>query len=310
MNIVQNPAISVVVPVFNSEGTLEEVFSRTSQVLESMAKSFELIFVDDGSKDRSWEVLQEIKEKDPEHITAISLHQNFGQHNATVCGLTFARGDLIITLDDDLQHAPEDISKLLETLKKEDPDIVYGIFRSKKHSWLRNFWSKSIKTASKSLLKGTGKGSSFRLMKKEIVDKLLEHTVHFVFIDQLLLWHTSNIAFVEVEHHKRREKKSGYSARKLFSLATDITYFYTNIPLKLMVYGGLFVSLFFFLFGLRYILQKLFFHVSVPGYASLIVTIMFSTGIIVFSLGIIGGYLSRIYMMQNKRPTFTIKKIL
>jgi len=159
-------------------------------------------------------------------------------------------------------------------------------------------------------MEGTGKGSSLRLIKKEIIGKLLEHTIHFVFIDQLLLWHTNDIAFVEVEHHKRRLKKSGYTTKKLFMLVSDLTYFYTNIPLKLMVWSGLVMSFVFFLFGIRFILQKWLFNVTVPGYTSTIVTILFSTGIIVFSLGIIGGYLSRIYMVQNKKPPFTIKKVL
>jgi glycosyltransferase involved in cell wall biosynthesis len=238
------------------------------------------------------------------------LHRNYGQHNATICGFSFAQGEVVITIDDDLQHPPEEIPKLVEKFKEDDADIVYGIFGKKQHSRLRNAGSRSVQKTSKLFLKGTGKGSSFRLIKKEIVGKLLEHAIHFVFIDQLLLWHTNDFDFVEVEHHKRRVKTSGYTTKKLFMLVTDLTYFYTNIPLKLMVYGGMLMSLIFFLFGLKFIVQKLLFNVSVPGYTSTIVTILFSTGIIVFSLGIIGGYLSRIYMVQSKKPPFTVKKVL
>lgn len=304
------PKYSVVVPVYNSEDTLEELFSRTKAVFDRLGAAFEFIFVEDCGADDSWAILKKLKEDHPDMVTAIKLHRNYGQHNATICGFSFIRGEVVITIDDDLQHPPEEILKLIEEYDESDVDIVYGIFNKKQHSKLRNMGSRSIKKTSKLLLKGTGKGSSFRLIKKEIVDKLLDHNIHFVFIDQLLLWHTNDFAFIEVEHHKRRVKKSGYTAKKLFTLTTDLIYFYTNIPLKLMVYGGMVMSLIFFLLGLRFILQKWLFNVTVPGYTSTIVTILFSTGIIVFSLGIIGGYLSRIYMVQSKKPPFTIKKVL
>ena len=310
MIIVQTPTFSVVVPVYNSEETLEELFLRSKAVFDGMDASFEFIFVEDCGRDNSWGALQQLKKEHPDLITAIKLHRNYGQHNATICGMGFARGDMVITLDDDLQHPPEEIPKLIEKQKETDADLTYGIFRKKQHSKIRNMGSRSARATSKMLYEGTGKGSSFRLLKKEIVDSLLEHTLHFVFIDQLLLWHTSDLAFVEVEHHKRKVQRSGYTTKKLLALVTDLTYFYTNIPLKLMVWGGLLMSLVFFLFGLRFILQKWLFNVTVPGYTSTIVVILFSTGIIVFSLGIIGGYLSRIYMVQSKKPPFTIKKVI
>lgn len=304
------PRYSVVVPVYNSEETLEELFDRSKLVFEKLGAAFEFVFVEDCGTDHSWDVLKSLKEKHPDQVTAIKLHRNYGQHNATICGFSFARGEVIITIDDDLQHPPEEMLKLISRFEETNADIVYGVFRKKQHSRLRNISSRSVKSTSRLLLKGTGKGSSFRLIKKEIIGKLLNHTIHFVFIDQLLLWHTNDFEFVEVDHHKRRIKKSGYTAKKLFMLATDLTYFYTNIPLKLMVYGGLIMSLVFFLLGLRFILQKWLFNVTVPGYTSTIVTILFSTGIIVFSLGIIGGYLSRIYMVQTNKPPFTVKKVL
>ena len=304
------PKYSVVVPVYNSEDTLVELFNRTKAVFDQLGTTFELIFVEDCGADGSWAILKKLKEDHPDLVTAIKLHRNYGQHNATICGFSFAKAEVVITIDDDLQHPPEEILKLIKEYDESDADIVYGIFSKKKHSKLRNMGSRSIKKTSKLLLKGTGKGSSFRLIKKEIINKLLDHNIHFVFIDQILLWHTNDFAFVEVDHHKRLVKKSGYTAKKLFMLTTDLIYFYTNIPLKLMVYGGLVMSLIFFLFGLRFILQKWLFNVTVPGYTSTIVTILFSTGIIVFSLGIIGGYLSRIYTVQSKKPPFTIKKVL
>ena len=304
-----NIEYSVVVPVFNSENNLNELFDRINKVFNELDKKFEIIFIEDGGSDRSWEVLTKLKKENPEIITAIKLNKNFGQHNATICGFNFAKGEFIITLDDDLQNPPEEIKKLIAACQEKESDVVYGVYEKKKHTRMRNIGSASIKMTSKKFLKGTGKGSSFRLIKREIINKITEHHHHFVFIDEILLWYTDSFSFVFVEHHKRPEGKSGYSSRKLFTLISDLIYFYTNIPLKIMVYGGLIVSFVSLVLGIQFIIKKLFFDIPL-GYTSLIVTILFSTSIIVFSLGVIGGYLSRIYLVQNKKPSYIVKKVL
>lgn len=300
---------SVVVPVFNSQESLEELFTRTKVVFEQLQKSFEVIFVEDGSTDNSWTVLQKVKENNPELVKAIKLNRNFGQHNATVCGFSFAKGESIITLDDDLQNPPEEIPKLIEAYQLEKSDVTYGIYNKKQHTLTRNILSKSVRTGSKIFQKGTGKGSSFRIIDKKLIDKILDHNQAFIFIDEVFLWYSDHISFVTVEHHKRSHSKSGYGSKKLFQLASNLTFFYTNIPLKIMVYSGFFISIFSFLFALKFIIQKVFYDVPL-GYTSIIVTILFSTSIIVFSLGIIGGYLSRIQLIQNKKPVYHIEKIL
>ncbi|MEA3479822.1 MAG: glycosyltransferase family 2 protein [Bacteroidota bacterium] len=305
----QQVEYSVVVPVYNSESTLKELFDRISKVFEQLDKSYEVIFVEDGGQDASWDVLDELKARFPDKITAIKLNKNYGQHNAIICGFQFANGGHIITIDDDLQNPPEEIKKLIEASETENPDVIYGLYSKKQHSRIRNIGSASVKKTSKLLLKGIGKGSSFRLIKKDLVEKLLEHQNHFMFIDEVLLWYTEDFSFVLVDHHKRASGKSGYSRKKLFNMISDLVYFYTNIPLKLMVWGGIIVSLISFLLGIQFILRKLLYDIPL-GYTSLIVTILFSTSIIVFSLGIIGGYLSRIYMVQNKKPPFSIQKVL
>lgn len=300
---------SVVVPVYNSEETLEKLFSRLVVVFGEIGSSFEVIFVEDGGKDDSWNVIKKLKHEFPDLVKAIKLNKNFGQHNATMCGFTFAKGDKIITIDDDLQNPPEEIKKLFEAYQQNDSDITYGIYSKKQHTIVRNVLSKSAKKSSKLLLKGIGKGSSFRIINHKIVKRILDHNINFIFIDEVLQWYTSKISFVIVEHRKRKHNKSGYSAGKLFSLASNLTYYYTNIPLKLMVYGGMIISLLSFILALKFIIQKMFFDVP-PGYTSIIAGILFSTGIIVFSLGIIGGYLSRIQTVQNKKPPFHIEELL
>jgi len=299
---------SVVVPVFNSETSLEEMFSRLTAVMDSTGKTYELIFVDDGSRDRSWEVLKKIKEEHPDALTAIRLAKNFGQHSATFCGFNFAKGNFIITLDDDLQCPPEEIPKLIKAMEEADAELVYGIYKKKRHTFYRNLGSKSIKKISN--LRGRPKeGSSFRLISKNIIRKIIIHQQNFVFIDEILCWYTDYIGLAFVEHHKRKYKSSGYSNRKIWGLLANIMFYYTTAPLKLMVYGGLISSVFFFILSVFFILKKLLLDVPL-GYTSLIVAILFSTSLILLSLGVIGEYLSRIYMVQNKKPLYSVKKVL
>ncbi len=300
---------SVVVPVYNSEETLVELYNRLSAVFDEINGTFEVIFVEDGGTDNSWNTIIKLKNDFPDQIVAVKLNKNFGQHNATMCGFTFAKGERIITIDDDLQNPPEEIKKLIDTYDNSNSDVTYGIYTKKQHDFARNVMSKTVKKSNKVFMKGIGNGSSFRLINHKIIHRLLEHNVTFIFIDEVLQWYTNKFSFVIVDHHKREHNKSGYSSLKLLKLASNLTYFYTNIPLKLMVYGGMIISFLTFLLALKFIIQKLFYNVPL-GYTSVIVTVLFSTSIIVFSLGVIGGYLSRIQSVQNKKPQFNIEELL
>jgi polyisoprenyl-phosphate glycosyltransferase len=304
------PAYSVVVPVFNSETSLKDLNDRIHAVFQELNASFEIIFVEDGSKDNSWKVLTEIKTLSPETITAIKLAKNFGQHNATFCGLNYAKGKIIITIDDDLQILPEEIKKIIECHMATDSDLVYGSFSNKKHSLFRNIGSKLVKRSAKFFNDYPGEGSSFRLFSIELAQKILSHSQNFVFIDELLLWYTDNISFIKVEHHQSRNKHSGYTKTKLFQLTANLIIYYSILPLRIMTWGGFIFSVLSFLVGVFYLVKKIVFHHASPGYTSIIVAILFSTSIIIFSLGIIGEYLNRIYMVQNKKPPYSIKKVI
>lgn len=303
-----NLEYSVVVPVYNSEETIEELFNRISTVFQDLHKSYEVIFVDDGSIDNSWNVLAQLKEKHPGIITAIKLTKNYGQHNATFCSLEFAKGAAIITIDDDLQTPPEEIKKLISCYNENFSDLIYGFYAKKKHAFFRNLGSWIIKKTAMIRINAYGEGSSFRLLKHDLAKKILLHNLDFVYIDELLLWYTNDISYIKVEHLKRKSKRSGYTSIKLFKLTTNIIIFYTAIPLRIMTYGGLIVSFISLCVGIRFILRKVFFDVPL-GYTSIIVSILFSTSLILFCLGIIGEYLSRLYKIQNKKPPYSIKKI-
>jgi len=300
---------SIVVPVYNSEQSLEELFAGIKAVFDERSETFEVIFVEDNGQDNSWEVLKKLKGQYPDLITAVKLSKNFGQHNATFCGLGFSKGERVITIDDDLQTPPGEIDKLIRACETNQTELIYGCYGKKSHSRVRNMGSKSLKKSSKLIHDGPGDGSSFRLISGELVKKILHHQQHFIFLEEVLHWYTSDFEFVEVIHLPRKYRQSGYSIRKLVKLMANLMLYYTMVPLKFLVYGGFFISLITFIYGTYFILKKIFLDVPL-GFTSLIVTILFSTSIILFSLGVLGEYLSRIYQLQNRKPTFSIKKVL
>jgi len=304
------PSFSVVIPVFNSQQSLEELFLGIKSVFEKENQSFETILVDDGSRDQSWNIIRDLKTKYPDQVKGIRLNKNYGQHNATLCGFSFARGGYIITIDDDLQIPPGEISKLIRTIETTNADLVYGYYTHKKHSVVRRVGSSSLKKSSGIFRDTPGEGSSFRLLTADLKEKLLNHHQHFIFIDEVFQWYTDDINFVEVNHEQRKYAKTNYTSGKIFNLVTNILIYYTTIPLKLMVITGFTISFLSLLCGMYYLFRKIFLHVPIPGYTSLIVAILFSTSIILFSLGVIGEYLGRIYELQNKKPAYSIKKII
>jgi len=248
--------------------------------------------------------------ENPDLVTAVRLNKNYGQHNATFCGLDHAKGDFIITIDDDLQTPPEEIAKLIETYKAENkPDLIYGFYKQKKHSTIRNIGSKLLKMYTKTFFRAPGKGSSFRIFTKEVKADVLLHRSTMVFIDEILLWYSGNISFVEVDHQLSEKPQSGYSTLKLVRLFINVILYSTVTPLKIMIYGGFFFAFVNFIISLIFIYRKMVYNVPL-GYTSIIVTILFSTGILLFFLGIIGKYLSKIFVIQNKKPPYLVRRLI
>ena len=306
----KKPDYSIVVPVYNSCESLEELYRQISLTMAKLEKTFEVIFVDDDSADTSWNVLELLQKANPTTVIAVRLARNFGQHNATVCGIAQASGTFIITIDDDLQNPPEEIAKLIGTMQNSDAELVYGIYGKKHHSMARNLGSGALKGWSRRFFKTKGNGSSFRLMKSSLGKSLLNHQINFIYIDELFNWYTSHISFVLVDHRKRPYQQSTYTSRSLFSMLSNLIIYYTAMPLKIMVYGGFISALLSFITGILFIYRKLVHGIPILGFTALIVTILFSTSIILLSLGVIGEYLSRIYMVQNRKPPYSIKTVL
>lgn len=301
--------LSVVVPVYNSSASLEELCQRLSACLEGKYP-YEMILVNDASRDDSWQKIKLLKAHYGDNLRGINLSQNAGQHQSLLCGFGFAKGEFILTIDDDLQHAPEDIPQLLKQQQKSGADLVYGMYSDgKKHSLLRNAGSKLIGKFFQMHASTSGYGSPFRLIRRSILDTLLKRSHPHVFLDVVLQWYAPVISSVEVKHESRKTGKSNYSFFRLVRLSIDYAIGYTAFPLRMMTYLGLLSSLVCIILVAFYIWKKYTFGAEL-GFTALITAIFLSTGIILFSLGIIGEYIRRIFLHLNHKPQVLIKESL
>jgi len=300
--------LSVVIPVYGSKDTLNELYRRIISVVGRIGLTYEIIFIDDGSPDDSWKILENLYQKD-KHVKAVQLTQNYGQHNAIMCGFTIARGQMVITLDDDLQNPPEEIPKLIDKIR-EGYDVVYGEYKYKQHSLFRNFGSMLIQFLYKFIFKVSGNLTSFRIIKKEIVDGLLEYKRNYTFIDGLLAWQTKNIGYVEVEHNIRASGKSGYNLKKLIQLSLNMMTNFSIFPLQLASIIGFLLSFLGLGMAAFFIIKKLFFGIPVTGFASIIVSITIFSGAQLVTIGLIGEYIGRIHLNLNNQPQYRIRRIL
>ena len=299
---------SVVVPVYNSQQFLAPLFDRTKAAFDKMDASFQMILVDDASKDHSWAQILKLKEQYPQHIKAIRLAGNCGQQKATLCGINNSEGKMVVTIDDDLQIPPEEIEKLIANYRETRAELIYGIFDSKRHSFMRNAGSWAFNKIFALFASTSGKGSSFRLMTADIARRFGSVNQKHLLLDEVLHWFTGNISYVNVNHQARAGGKSGYTIPKLISISLRYIIYYTVVPLRLMTYIGFLSSLVSFIIGVVFLYNRLASDVPL-GFTSVIVAISFSTSIILFSLGIIGEYISRFYVSEFSRPSYEIKEI-
>ncbi|MGB0918334.1 MAG: glycosyltransferase, partial [Flavobacteriales bacterium] len=234
--------------------------------------------------------------------------RNYGQNAATVCGITHAKGEMVVTMDDDLQTPPEEITKLIETQKATDAALVFGVTAKQKNPFLKRLGSAMIKRIF-DWVDGADIGSGFRLISAELKEKLNKQTHDQLFLNQVVHWYTDEIEKVEVEHERRGEGKSGYSFLGLSIIALKLIFFYTDFPLRVMSILGMLIAVVCFGFGSFYIYEKVTIGAE-AGFASIITAIFFATGIIMVCMSILGAYISRIYANRIKRPVYSVKTIL
>jgi glycosyltransferase involved in cell wall biosynthesis len=303
----QSKDCSVVIPVYNGEGTLPALVERLSRVLGELCSVYEVILINDGSRDRSWMVIQELTILHP-WVVGINLMRNYGQHNALLCGVRAARYAVCITMDDDLQHPPEEIVKLL-TKYAEGYDVVYGLPQKLPHAFWRNMFSRLIKRLLAFVmdiptLRDIG---SFRAFKTDLREAFTGYQNPNVILDVLLSWGTQNFATVQVEEEPRLEGASNYDFRKLFKIALLLLTGYSTAPLRFASQIGL-ISTLFGLLIFVYVLYIYFTAGSIPGFPFLASIISLFSGIQLFTLGIFGEYLARMFDRSMDRPTYVIQE--
>jgi glycosyltransferase involved in cell wall biosynthesis len=294
---------SFIIPVYKSVNSLEPIYDGISDLMNELNSSFEVVFVEDNGSDESWKKLLELKKANPDTITLIKLTKNFGQNGATLCGITEAKGEILLTLDDDMQVHPAELKKLIEYHKRNETDIIYGVYNEKSNSIFRNFGSKLIKRIFNKSENGSNVGSSIRLMNSNIASHLRNHSQDHLFINQVISWYTYNTAFVEILRNKRFEGKSGYSLLQLFLISFRLLFLYTSVPLKIMIFLCILSSFGTFAFASYYIYKHFVFG---EGLGFLVIIIV-AISLILASISIMGIYLNRIYSARVRKPHYAIK---
>ncbi len=299
--------VSIVIPVYNSAANLRPLIDRLIDVLESLKHSFEIVCVDDGSRDDSWNLLCELQREHPGQIVAIQLMRNFGQHNALMCGFRHTQGSLVVTIDDDLQHPPEELPKLLAAIEDGGHDLVYGNADRRQHRAWRNVGSLLVNAAYRLMFRTNVSISAFRVMRRELLDAIFPYTLNYTFVDGLFAWNTQRIGEVTVDHHPRLTGRSGYCFSKLVVLALNLFTNFSLLPLQLVSLLGFFAATSGLVAGSYYLMRYFQDSIVIPGYASTIMSILVLGGIQLLSLGIIGEYLGRLHLNVNRKPQYTIR---
>lgn len=298
-------SLSVVVPVYNGEHTLEELAERLSRVLPGLSSRHEVILVNDGSQDESWQTICRLSQEYP-WVRGINLMRNYGQHNALLCGIRSASNEVIITMDDDLQHPPEEIHKLLEKLA-EGYDVVYGVPQKLPHSWWRNWFSVFIKRVLAYVMgvRNMRDVSAFRAFRARLRLAFQDYKNPNVLVDVLLSWGTTRFGQVPVIEEPRAVGHSNYNFYKLFQVAMVVLTGFSTAPLRFTSMVGFFFT-FLGILIFFYVLAIYFLVGSIPGFPFLASIISLFSGTQLFALGIIGEYLARIFDRSVDRPAYVV----
>ena len=300
--------LTVVVPVYRSASSLAELHRRLTAAVGGSARDLEVLFVDDCSGDGSWDVIRDLAAQDRQ-VRGIQLSRNYGQHNALLCGIRAARGEVIVTMDDDLQHPPEVLPNLLKRLE-EGYDVVYGPPDRKQHGLLRNLASHITKLALEGAMGAANarQVSALRVFRTQLRDSFAGYHSPTVNVDVLLTWATTRFAALPVRHDPRKYGQSGYTARKLVSHALNMMTGFSIRPLQIASVIGLGFAAF-GLAVLGYVLLRWLLNGStVPGFAFLASIIAIFSGAQMLALGVIGEYLARMHLRTMERPPYVIRQ--
>jgi len=304
------PYVSVVIPVYNEQENLETLFTRLMSVMDKSGKPFEVLFTNDGSRDRSGAMLRTFHERRPGQVRVIDFNGNFGQHMAIMAAFERARGEVIVTLDADLQNPPEEIPKLL-TAVEAGYDVVGGYRRNRQDSLFRKYASRMINgiRASITNIRMRDQGCMLRAYRKNIIDSIVASGETSTFIPALAYSFAANPAEVEVEHAARAAGESKYRLYDLIRLNFDLMTGFSIVPLQMFTLFGMVVSILSILFVIYLFIRRIVVGPEAEGVFTLFAILYFLVGIGIMGLGIIGEYIGRIYKEVRKRPRFVIREV-
>jgi len=298
---------SIIIPVYNSESTLEPLCERLVMVLENITEAYEIILINDGSLDRSSIIMEKIN-KINSNFRIINLMRNYGQHNALLCGMRIAKYNMTITIDDDLQYQPEEIPKLIEKLN-EGYDVVYGYPKKLNHGIYRNIASILTKIILKTSMgvQTARYVSPFRLFKTDLCRAFEDYKGSFVSVDVLLSWGTNSFSSILINHDLRSVGKTNYTLKKLLNHAFNMLTGFTIIPLQIASLIGFTFSIFGFMILFYVVLRYFLYGSPVPGFPFIASIISIFSGAQLLAIGIIGEYIARIHSRVMDKPQYTIK---
>jgi len=308
------PQISVVIPVFNEEAGLAALFERLYTALDKLGSPYEVIFVDDGSRDRSAALLKDQFQRRPDVTRVIVLNANYGQHLAIMAGFDHCRGERVVTLDADLQNPPEEIGKLLDAMDAGH-DYVGGVRRTREDAWWRRIASRAMNGMRERItrIRMTDQGCMLRAYSRDIVRAIAASQEVSTFIPALGYTFASNPTEVEVAHAERAAGESKYSLYRLVRLNFDLVTGFSLVPLQLFSMFGMIVSVGALATYLIVIVQRLVQAGWREGFATLWdrdILAFFLIGMLLFGLGLVGEYVGRIYQQVRARPRYTIRTLL
>jgi len=304
------PYVSVVIPVYNEQENLEALFTRLIQVMDRLGKPYEIVFTNDGSRDRSGQMLKEYHERRPKQVRVIDFNGNFGQHMAIMAAFERARGDVIVTLDADLQNPPEEIPKLLAAIEAGH-DVVGGYRKDRQDTFFRKQASRIINgiRAKITNIRMRDQGCMLRAYRKNIIDNIVASEETSTFIPALAYSFASSPVEVEVEHAARAAGISKYRLYDLIRLNFDLMTGFSVVPLQVFTLFGMVVSILSTLFVIYLFIRRLVIGPEAEGVFTLFAILYFLVGIGIMGLGIIGEYIGRIYKEVRRRPRFVIRQV-
>ena len=302
--------VSVVIPVFNEELVLHEFYPRLKKEAESWGKSYELLFVDDGSTDNSFELICKWKKIDS-NIRVVKFTRNFGQQAAVLAGFRESRGNIVVQIDSDLQNPPEEIKRLLGAFTDE-VDLVVTIPRKRRDSALRILGSKVLHSLAQALFGNRFKLnlSSFRAMRRSVIEKIDQCQDRSRYMAVLMSWMAVPTVHVEVDHHLRKMGQTKYGVLPLLRLTWDLITGYSNFPLRLVTYLGLLGAGIGFAIMMFLLYQRLVAGILIEGFVVLSAVFSFFAGVQLLSIGFLGEYLGRVHLKIQNRPEYIVHKVI